>query len=186
MTTIRKILIGLVAAFALLIAIVVIAVVTNPAGTSNTTTTTVTVAATTTLATTTTTTTATTTSTPQPDFVLVPRQSSCQESPSRAYVNCSIGVRNKGSAAGVPTVYVFYRYSDSGTTIDSSQDAIDRGDSPSSDPIQPHTLGYVYFSHPYKATDHDLIQAAASLDENAKQYPYVRVVDPSDANWPAS
>jgi hypothetical protein len=84
----------------------------------------------------------------------------------------------------VPNVCVLYRYSDSGESFDSSQYAIDRGDSKPSDPIPPHSLGFVYFSHAYKATDHDVIQAAASLDENAKSMPYIRVVDPGDTSWP--
>jgi hypothetical protein len=116
-------------------------------------------------------------------FVLVVRQSSCQENPSQAYVNCSIGVRNRGGTAGVPNVWVLYRYNDSGESVDSYQDSVDRGDM-KSDPIPPHTLGYIYFSHPYKATDHDVIQAAASLDENAKSWPYIRVADPGDTSWP--
>lgn len=113
------------------------------------------------------------------DFVLVPSQSSCQENAALAYVNCSIGVRNNTDSASLPTVWVLYRYSDSGTTIDSS----DNG-SATSDPIPAHSLGWVYFSHPYKATDHDLIQAAATLDANKDSWPYIRVADPSDVNWP--
>jgi len=114
-------------------------------------------------------------------WALVVRQSSCQESPSTAYVNCSIGIRNRGSTAGVPTVYAMYRYSDSGTSYDES-DQNPTGFK--SDPIPPGELGWVYFSHSYNAQQHDVLQVAVTLDNNAKSWPYVRIVDPSDANWP--
>jgi hypothetical protein len=118
-------------------------------------------------------------------FVLIVSQSSCQENPGQAYVNCSVGVRNRGSKRGLPNVYVLYRYSDSGHNIDSYQVAVGSGSNSPSDPIPPHRLGYVYFSHHYNANQHDLIRAAASLDLNAKRWPYIRVANPNDANWPS-
>lgn len=106
---------------------------------------------------------------------LIVSQSSCQENPALAYVNCSIGVRNRGSSIGLPTVYADYRYSDSGESFDQS----DNGRTRSSDPIPPRKLGWVYFSHPYNALQHDVIQVAVSLDPNAQSWPYVKVVSPS-------
>jgi hypothetical protein len=117
---------------------------------------------------------------PTTQWALVVRQSSCQETPSTAYVNCSIGVRNGGDAPGLPTVYASYRYSDSGESIDES----DNGASRTSDPIPAHQLGWVYFSHSYNAQQHDVLQVAVTLDENADRWPYVRVADPTDMNWP--
>jgi hypothetical protein len=116
-------------------------------------------------------------------FYLVPRESSCQEQPNNAYIFCSIGVRNIGTATGLPNVYVDFRYSDSGDTIDSYQSSIDNGMAPS-DPIPPHLLGWLFFRHPYNALQHDVIQASASLDLNADSWPYVKIVDPSDTGWP--
>jgi hypothetical protein len=117
-------------------------------------------------------------------FVLVVRESSCQESPGQAYINCSIGVRNRGGSPGLPNVWVQYRYDDSGTSLDSYQHAVDSGVSQRSDPIPPHQLGFVYFSHSYNAREHDVIQAAATLDENDSRWPYIRVANPNDVNWP--
>ena len=116
----------------------------------------------------------------KPQFVLIVSQSSCQGNPSAAYVNCSIGVKNNGSAKGLPTVYADYRYRDNGESFDHS----DNGTRPPSDPIPAHELGFVYFSHPYNAQQHDLVQVAVTLDENAKRWPYVRVASPDDTNWP--
>jgi len=108
---------------------------------------------------------------------LVVNESSCQEDSSTAYVNCSVGVRNQGDAAGLPVVYAYYQYSDSGQTVDDSRSAV-------SDPIPAHSLGYVYFSHGYNALKHDVLSVAVTLNENDDRWPYVRVVDPADMNWP--
>jgi hypothetical protein len=113
-------------------------------------------------------------------FELVVSQSSCQESPSNASVNCSIGVKNRGATAGLPTVYADYFYDDGGESADES----DNGQCVASDPIPAGELGFVYFCHTYNATQHDVIRVAVSLNESATAYPYVRVAAPGDVNWP--
>jgi hypothetical protein len=113
-------------------------------------------------------------------FTLVVDESSCQESPDAAYVNCSIGVQNNGDSPGLPTVYALYRYNDSGQSYDQSDNGVSR----ESDPIPAHSIGYVYFSHSYNALQHDVLQVAVTLHESDDGWPYVRVADPSDINWP--
>jgi len=113
-------------------------------------------------------------------FELIVSQSSCQETPSQASINCSVGVKNRGDTAGQPTVYATYFYNDSGTSADES----DNGACRANDAIPPGQLGYVYFCHPYNALQHDMVRAAVTLKIDANSSPYVRVADPGDTNWP--
>lgn len=108
-------------------------------------------------------------------FVLVVSKSACGEDPNLAYINCHVAVSNKGgTAADDPEVYVLIRYSDGGDKIiDNITDPYSDSDQPGGFTISPHTLRVIYLQHSYDATSHDLVQAAASLDLNAKSYPYI-------------
>jgi hypothetical protein len=108
-------------------------------------------------------------------LVLVVGKSACGEDPSVAYINCHVAVRNKGgTAADDPDVYVLIRYSDGGEKIiDNTTDPYSASDQPGGFTIYPHTMRVIYLQHSYDATSHDLVQAAASLDLNAKGYPYI-------------
>jgi len=122
---------------------------------------------------------------PMKQWELIVSQSSCDEQLEaipQPSIDCSIGVKNRGTSAGLPTVYAIYFYNDS----DKSYDESDNGQCAKSDPIRPGQLGYVYFCHTYRATQHDLTGAAVSLDLSARKYPYVRVMQPDDPNWPSS
>lgn len=160
--------------------IVALAVIGALAGKSKKDTTQPPVASTTTAAATTATTPPTTTQGPQ--YELIVSQSSCQESPSTAMILCSIGVKNRGDTAGVPTVFASYYYNDSGNSYDES----DNGQCQASDPIPPGQLGWVYFCHPYNGLQHDLLKAAVTLNENANAWPYVRIASQDDLDWPVS
>jgi hypothetical protein len=111
-------------------------------------------------------------------FELVPRRSSCQS--AQRTVRCSIGVRNIGTSPGRPTVWAYYFFSDTFSSFDYSRN----GECPGAGSIRPGRLGFVFFCHANDATHHLLTQVAASLDENATSYSYVRVAPPDDANWP--
>jgi hypothetical protein len=111
-------------------------------------------------------------------FELVPHRSSCQA--ARATVRCSIGVRNLGTSAALPTVWAYYFFSDTYSSFDYSRNGECRG----AGPIRPGKLGFVFFCHANDATRHVLTQVAASLDENATNYTYVRVAPPDDTSWP--
>jgi hypothetical protein len=117
---------------------------------------------------------------PEAQWEIIVSQSSCQENPSAASVNCSIAIKNRGDSAGQPIVYADYKYNDLGESFDQS----DNGECIKSDDIPVGELGFIYFCHPYKAVSHDVIRVAVTLNENAKEWPYVRVADPSDVNWP--
>ena len=113
-------------------------------------------------------------------FELVPGRSSCQESAAKATIRCSIGVRNLGTSAGLPTVWAYYFFSDTFSSFDYSRN----GECPGAGPIRPGKLGFVYFCHANDARLHVLTQVAASLDEDATNYHYVRVARPDDPDWP--
>jgi hypothetical protein len=119
------------------------------------------------------------TTAPREQFELIVSQSSCQETPSTASVNCSIGVKNRGDMPGLPTVYGSYFYNDGGSSADDSGNGACMG----SDSIQPGQIGYIYFCHPYNALQHDVLRVAVALKLDAKQFPYVRVAAPG-ADWP--
>ena len=115
-----------------------------------------------------------------PRFELLVDRSSCQESAAKATIRCSIVVRNLGTAAGVPTAWVYYFFSDGASSFDYSRNGECRG----AGPIPPGKVGSVFFCHSYDASLHTLIKAAASLDETATTYSYIRVASPKDASWP--
>ncbi len=116
-------------------------------------------------------------------FELIVSQSSCQETPSQASLNCSVGVKNIGGTAGKPVVYAMYQYTDGGQSYEQS-DTSSCAITATIPPIEPGQLGYIYFCHTYNALQHDVLRAAVSLDSNAQSYPYVRVASPTDQNWP--
>lgn len=111
-------------------------------------------------------------------FVLRVGKSACGEDPSLAYINCHVAVSNRGgTAADDPDVYVYIRYSDGGDKIiDNTTDPYSDSDQPGKFTIYPHTTRVIYLQHSYDATTHDLVQAAASLNLNAKNYPYITCV----------
>ena len=77
-------------------------------------------------------------------------------------------------------MYALYHYTDGSETTDLSSN----GSCQKSDNIPPHQLGYIYFCHNYDPLKHHLLRAAATLNLNAKRWPYIRVADPNDGNWP--
>lgn len=115
-------------------------------------------------------------------FEIIRSQSSCQEAASTTSVNCSIGVKNRGTSEGVPVVYALYHYSDGGS---GDSDASNNGECGASDPIPAGQLGFVYFCHPYKALQYDVTEVAVSLNLSASYYTRVSVASPDDPNWPS-
>jgi hypothetical protein len=114
------------------------------------------------------------------DFSIVLNKSSCWEDLSSAYVRCDIKIHNKGTAGGgIPDVDVLVRYSDGSSTIfTNTTDALNNFSEPNGHNVSKHSYDDVYFAHSYNEQGHALLQAAVSLDLNAKQYPYIRVKSP--------
>ena len=111
------------------------------------------------------------------DFTLLVQKSYCFENPSTAYIYCNIWIRNTGDAAGGnPEVYVFLDYSDGGSAIvDNVSEPLNQASTAGSGSMPAHSPEVILIRHPYNAVGHDLIRAAATLDTNAANYPYIRV-----------
>jgi hypothetical protein len=110
-------------------------------------------------------------------FALTVNGSHCGEAPSLAYITCRIAVKNMSYSQGEsPEVYVLLRYTDgSSTIVDNATEAWSASNEPGGFTAAPRETRWITIQHSYDPTRHRLIQAAASLDLNADQYPYISV-----------
>ncbi len=114
------------------------------------------------------------------EIEIILSQSACWEDLAQAYIRCDIRIHNKGNAAGDnPDTNVLLRYSDgSSTIIDNTTDPLNHYAEPGSHKIPANASDDVYLAHSYNEQGHSLLQAAASLNLDAKEYPYISVKSP--------